>query len=159
MAKILSLKYHLIWFWVASLCAAVLFAVVIDANKGDVIAQTNGTFVMPTSGMMMLIYCSVSYLCQAAAYGIISEIARQEDDEIPVLLFWSQFFLTIVWLGLFFGLHWTGAALFDLFIGIIALIFAFSEFKAMSLTATVLMLPYIGLVCFLLFMNIFTFLV
>ncbi|HBO58744.1 MAG TPA: hypothetical protein DD624_02400, partial [Alphaproteobacteria bacterium] len=92
-------------------------------------------------------------------YSIISEIAREEDDEIPVLLFWAQFFLLVVWLGLYFGLHLAGAALFDLFAAVLIMTFGFSEFRAMSTIAALLMLPYIGLVCFLLFMNIYTFLI
>ncbi len=159
MAKILNLKYPLILFWLASLAVGILFTVVIDANKGEVVAGTNGQFVMPSSRTMWLLCCSVAYLCQAASYSIISEIAREEDDEIPVLLFWAQFFLLVVWLGLYFGLHLAGAALFDLFAAVLIMTFGFSEFRAMSTIAALLMLPYIGLVCFLLFMNIYTFLI
>lgn len=159
MAKILNLKYPLILFWLISFAAGTLFAVIIDANTGEVIAGTNGQFLMPSSRMIWLVCCSVAYLCQAASYSIISGIAREEDDEIPVLLFWGQFFLVIVWLGLYFGLHLAGVALFDLFAAILIIVFAFSEFRAMSTAAALLMLPYIGLVCFLLFMNIYTFLI
>ncbi|HBO58743.1 MAG TPA: hypothetical protein DD624_02395, partial [Alphaproteobacteria bacterium] len=65
MAKILNLKYPLILFWLASLAVGILFAVVIDANKGEVVAGTNGQFVMPSSRTMWLLCCSVAYLCQA----------------------------------------------------------------------------------------------
>ena len=159
MSKILSLKYHLLLFWLISLFTGFLFAVVIDSNAGEVMGGTNGQFIMPTSKTVWLIYCCAAYLFQAAAYGIIAEIAREEDDEIPILLFWSQFFVVIVWLGLYFGLHLAGAALITLFVAVFALIFALSEFRAISLGALLMMIPYCGLICFLLFMNIYTFFV
>lgn len=159
MAKILNLKYPLILFWLICLFVGFLFAIVIDANSGDIVAGTDGQFIMPASKSLWLIYCTVAYLLQAAAYGIIAEIAKDEDDEIPVLLFWAQFFLSLVWLGLYFGLHWAGTALVVLFVSVFALIFALSEFRMMSWTAVLLMLPYCGLVCFLMFMNIYTFLI
>lgn len=153
-----SFKSHILWFWLICLIVGILFAFIIDANWNTVVVRPDGDLVLPASRTIMILYCTFSYLCLGLSYSLIAEHPKRDMYELAVLLFWIQFFLILLWLGIFFGLHLPGLALLDLLGAVLLLIFIFSSFRTLSLAAMLLLLPYGGLVCLLAFMNIYVFL-
>lgn len=156
--KLSVFKTHILLFLLLCVAAGVLFAFTLEEywNK---IQYENMYLELPVSSVFLYIFCVLSYLLQGLAFGIVAEHPQKKMYETAVLLFWAQFVLGLLWLGIFFGLRFFGTALFDLFTAFILLALTFSTFRKIDLLSAYMLVPYGCLLIFIGALNIWFFLV
>ena len=153
--KLSVFKTHILLFLLLCVAAGV-FTLEEYWNK---IQYENTYLELPVSSVFLYIFCVLSYLLQGLAFGIVAEHPQKKMYETAVLLFWAQFVLGLLWLGIFFGLRFFGTALFDLFTAFILLTLTFSTFRKIDLLSAYMLVPYGCLLIFVGALNIWFFLV
>ena len=156
--KLSVFKTHILLFLLLCVAAGVLFAFTLEEYWNKI--QYENTYLeLPVSSGFLYIFCVLSYLLQGLAFGIVAEHPQKKMYETAVLLFWAQFVLGLLWLGIFFGLRFFGTALFDLFTAFILLTLTFSTFRKIDLLSAYMLVPYGCLLIFVGALNIWFFLV
>lgn len=156
--KLSVFKTHILLFLLLCVAAGVLFAFTLEEYWNKI--QYENTYLeLPVSSVFLYIFCVLSYLLQGLAFGIVAEHPQKKMYETAVLLFWAQFVLGLLWLGIFFGLRFFGTALFDLFTAFILLTLTFSTFRKIDLLSAYMLVPYGCLLIFVGALNIWFFLV
>ena len=156
--KLSVFKTHILLFLLLCVAAGVLFAFTLEEYWNKI--QYENTYLeLPVSSVFLYIFCVLSYLLQGLAFGIVAEHPQKKMYETAVLLFWAQFVLGRLWLGIFFGLRFFGTALFDLFTAFILLTLTFSTFRKIDLLSAYMLVPYGCLLIFVGALNIWFFLV
>ena len=156
--KLSVFKTHILLFLLLCVAAGVLFAFTLEEYWNKI--QYENTYLeLPVSSVFLYIFCVLSYLLQGLAFGIVAEHPQKKMYETAVLLFWAQFVLGLLWLGIFFGLRFFGPALFDLFTAFILLTLTFSTFRKIDLLSAYMLVPYGCLLIFVGALNIWFFLV
>lgn len=95
----------------------------------------------PISAPIFYFFCILSYLIQGVSFIILSEHRKKTYYEVAFLLFWTQFFLSVLWLGAFFGLKQFGLALSILMMTFGALCATFYFMRTVHTTAAFLLIP------------------
>ena len=124
------------------LCAlsGLFFAFIVQEHWAKIQYQAiRETF--PFSIALFYFFCLFSYLLQGYALILLSGYSKRSLYRTAVPLFWGQFILNLLWLGLFFGLKFFGLALFEIFITFILLLITFFLFRAIQIKAAVLLIP------------------
>ncbi len=156
--KLSVFKTHILLFLLLCVAAGVLFAFTLEEYWNKI--QYENTYLeLPVSSVFLYIFCVLSYLLQGLAFGTVAEHPQKKMYETAVLLFWAQFVLGLLWLGIFFGLRFFGTALFDLFTAFILLTLTFSTFRKIDLLSAYMLVPYGCLLIFVGALNIWFFLV
>ena len=158
MTKILSSKATPYLFFVFFTFAGFLFAFVTE-TYWEKIQYENMSLELPFSFIFLYIFCIIAYLMQGSAVYFILQHSKKSLQDTTVYLFWTQFILGLLWLGLFFHLRFFGIAFFDLMVAFILLIFSFSSFRSIDLKSAYMLVPYGLLLVFMGLMNIWFFLV
>lgn len=156
--KLSVFKTHILLFLLLCVAAGILFAFTLEEYWNKI--QYENTYLeLPVSSVFLYIFCVLSYLLQGLAFGTVAEHPQKKMYETAVLLFWAQFVLGLLWLGIFFGLRFFGTALFDLFTAFILLTLTFSTFRKIDLLSAYMLVPYGCLLIFVGALNIWFFLV
>ena len=95
----------------------------------------------PLSTVIFYSFCLIAYIMQGSGFLLLSKHHKKSLYKKAFLVFWGQFILSILWLGLFFGLKLSGLAFFDLFIAFLFLIVCFSFFRAIQMKAAFFLIP------------------
>jgi len=83
------------------------------------------------------------YLLMGVSFYLIWIKSAEKDIKIPVILFIAQLILNSFWTIIFFGLKSPGFALFEILILWILILLCIIEFYPVSVTASLLLIPYI----------------
>ncbi len=158
MAKILSSKTHFFLIFIFFALSGFLFAFITETYWGK-IQYENRPLSLPFSSAFFYSFCLIAYLMQGCAVYFIFQHSKKLLYDISLIFFWTQFFLGLLWLGLFFHLQYYGTAFFDLIATFLLLIFTFSSFRGVDLKAAYMLFPYGFLLLFMGLMNIWFFLV
>ncbi len=138
--KIPNFQTHIFFFLFLSICSGGVFAFVFDHYWATEYFDKT-TVRYDFNNHLFYLYCILSYLLQAIGYGLVSEHPDRALYKTGIGLFWGQFVLSLLWLGLFFGVHRYGYALFNLFIAFYMFLFTYNTFKQLDLRASYLLIP------------------
>ncbi|MBR1778112.1 MAG: tryptophan-rich sensory protein [Alphaproteobacteria bacterium] len=133
-------------------CTGVFFAFILEQYWPKIQADRM-TLKFPISSAVFYIFCISAYLMQGLAFLFLSAHSKRAFYETAFLLFWAQFILSVLWLGLFFGLKLFGLAFFELLSVLLILSAAFYFFRAIKKTISYLLLPSYCLLLILVILN------
>lgn len=113
----------------------------------------------PFSFSFFYVLCFFAYFLQGLAYVFLSKQSKRTPYGRSVVFFWTQFFLSVIWLQLFFGLKMFGLSLFTLFVSFMILLGAYYFFKIIRKAAAFMLVPAGALIAFVAMLNIWFFLI
>lgn len=157
--KILSFDKHVQLFLVICLFVGVLYAFVLANYWGTVPSGKSFNTSFPIPQPIFYVYCVFAFLLQGFAFELITKHPRRAEFEQGLMFFWGQFILSVLWLGLFFGLQAITFGLIEIFAAFICFIFAINTFRRIEKITAALMIPAWLLLGLSTFLNVYAFLI
>lgn len=151
-SRLFTFKIHIVSLLLIFAFSGISFAFILEQHWPR-IQQMENQIAFPFSYDFFYILCVLSYLTQGIAFIILSKSSKQNLNKQVVPLFWGQFILNFLWLGLFFGLKAFNLAFLELLIALLMFLITVYFFYAYQRTNAFLLLPSGFLICLMIFCN------
>lgn len=115
--------------------------------------QLNKPFFQPPDGLFGPVWTVLYVLMAIAVFLVWNNGFDKKNVRLAMLLFAVQLILNSFWTVIFFGLQSTLGGLIEIFILLAAILLTIIQFKKVSTTAMLLMLPYLAWVIFAALLN------